>query len=65
MTPKCEAVLENFGQQNIEALEKKLSSPEAIRAVPERAFTMVHTNSRTEVKITQANREACGRAIIR
>lgn len=63
MTNNREAVMKNFGQENIDAIRESLRHSD--ESEPRTAFTMSRASAGTKVDITAESRRAFGKAMLR
>lgn len=57
--------LTNYGQNNIDAIDKFISDSEGNGAYLQKTYTMVQTNSHNPIKITKESRRKCAKSLVR
>lgn len=57
--------LTNYGQNNIEAIDRFLSDNGENCTYLEKTYTMVQTNSHNPVEITKESRKKCVKSLVR
>lgn len=64
MERKNEALMENFNEQNIAGIQAIIDREREEGPAIKRAYTMMQTNSASEVKVTEASRKICADALL-
>ena len=62
---KYRAIADNYDQNNITGIEQRFADGAHSCPIPDRAVTMVHVNTHTEIAVSEAAKEACGRSVVR